>query len=343
MKHSFTFSSNTLRINSFECLSIVAATALIFIATPRIWPLFEKADFGCYYRVPYESSNNYWLASRWLRHAAAEHEVVIVGDSVVWGHYAGLRGTLNFHLDNQLGEGRRIANLGIDGLHPAAMPGLFLYYGRALRNHSVVLHLNLLWMSSEQHDLQVEEEVRFNHPNLVPQVFPNIPCYRPSLSDIVGVVLERNIAFVSWARHLSQTYFENLDLLEWTVQNPHENPLRAIDFNLPKADREPRSTPRSWREAGIAEDQNLAWLDKKNSFQWQSFKEALALLRSRGNRVFVVIGPFNEHMLSDENRERYRDLLDDAVQWLEEEGVVDMQEMALTEQLIKMGHWGATT
>ena len=39
-------------------------------------------------------------------------------------------------------------------------------------------------------------------------------------------------------------------------------------------------------------------------------------LKGRGNRVFVLLGPFNEHMLTDSSRERYQ-----SVKALLEEGL----------------------
>jgi len=44
----------------------------------------------------------------------------------------------------------------------------------------------------------------------------------------------------------------------------------------------------------------------------------LEILRSRGNKVLIVIGPLNEHMLSPSNAEVYWGLLDDAGSWLTE-------------------------
>jgi hypothetical protein len=42
----------------------------------------------------------------------------------------------------------------------------------------------------------------------------------------------------------------------------------------------------------------------------------IEILRERGNHVLVVLGPFNEHMLAEENRSAYRRIHDDVAAWL---------------------------
>ncbi len=152
---SFIFNSNSIRLKLGEWVVAAFMIGAVFAFMPALWESREKVDFGCNYRVPYEMSNNYWFISRWVRHASDKKPIVIIGDSVVWGHYTGLNGVLSAHL-NRRTRSNVFANLGIDGLHPAAMPGFFKHYADALRGHHVILHLNLLWMSSKQHDLSVD-------------------------------------------------------------------------------------------------------------------------------------------------------------------------------------------
>jgi lysophospholipase L1-like esterase len=45
------------------------------------------------------------------------------------------------------------------------------------------------------------------------------------------------------------------------------------------------------------------------------------MLQRRGNRVFVVVGPFNEHMLTPENRAIYADRKAAVAAWLAENKV----------------------
>ena len=48
---------------------------------------------------------------------------------------------------------------------------------------------------------------------------------------------------------------------------------------------------------------------------------AAELLRSRGNQVFVVVGPFNEHKLTDKSRATYHGRLRQVEAWLVEQKI----------------------
>ena len=45
------------------------------------------------------------------------------------------------------------------------------------------------------------------------------------------------------------------------------------------------------------------------------------MLRDRGNDVLVVLGPFNEHMMTDDNRAAYRSIRDGIAAWLRQNHV----------------------
>ncbi len=166
-------------------------------------------------------------------------------------------------------------------------------------------------MSSPKHDLQVKE----NHPKLVPQLFPNLPCCNPSFTDIVGAVAERHIPFFSWKNHLKIAYFEGMSLQDWTLENPYKNPFQADSLRVALRDKGARSEPMSWRARGITPE-NLQWVEVEESFQWRSFKSVLETLRSRKNRVFVLLGPFNPYLLTDESLQRYNRVKGEMEQWL---------------------------
>ena len=212
------------------------------------------------------------------------------------------------------------ANLGVDGTHPAAILGLVRYYGKAVSSKGVILHLNFLWMSSEKHDLSGEEEFRFNHPKLVPQFIPDLACYRPSFAQKIGVVMERSIPFFNWISHIKTNYFENMDVQDWTIQNPYKNPLKAITLKVPAPENRPKSKPVSWTERGMKE-QDFPWVQVEESFQWDSFKKAIKILEARRNKVFVILGPFNTYILTEESLNRYNIMKGKMEKWLEEEGV----------------------
>ena len=199
------------------------------------------------------------------------------------------------------------------------MAGLVKYYGKDIRNKMIILHLNPLWMSSKKHDLQGDEEFRFNHPELVPQLVPDLACYNPSLQKIVEVAAERSIPFFSWVKHLRIVYFENMNIQEWTIQNPYRSPVSAISLEVPAPENRPKRRPISWQERGIKK-QDFLWVETENSFQWRSFKKVIETLKSRNNEVFVLIGPFNTFILTQESFNRYNATKNKVEKWLEANG-----------------------
>ena len=188
------FAANEVRLSPREWIVTLALIAVSLYLIPIVWRRAERLEIGPDHRVPYSLGYDYWMYGRYCRAACAQGRTLVVGDSVVWGHYVAKDQTLSHHL-NELARDGRFANLGVDGIHPAAMAGLLEYHGRAIAGGSVILHGNLLWMSSERHDLQSRKEFAFNHPSLVPQFFPRIPCYRESWWSRVGTVARRQLSF----------------------------------------------------------------------------------------------------------------------------------------------------
>ncbi|MBN2451811.1 MAG: hypothetical protein JXR77_15590, partial [Lentisphaeria bacterium] len=258
---------------------------------------------------------------RLVRSRAGSGAIAVVGDSVVWGHYVRPAETLSTCLAASSG-GTPFANLGVDGIHPAAMEGLLRHHARALSGGRLILHCNLLWMSSEKQDLQSAKEFAFNHPDLVPQFRPRIPCFRRSLSKRLGTVVHRLCPVAGWARHLRIAYFEGRDLPAWTVDHPYANPLARLAHGPPEADDMPSPPPvrEPWTRQGYA-PYTPKWVDLEGSLQWRSFQRTVELLRRRGNRVLVIVGPFNEHMLTPAGLAVYRERQETVRAWLRERGV----------------------
>lgn len=75
------------------------ATALIVAAVgfsaPRLWERAETFAPGGDYRIPYGLSEDYWHFGRYVRVAANEGRIVVLGDSVVWGQYVAPEMTLS--------------------------------------------------------------------------------------------------------------------------------------------------------------------------------------------------------------------------------------------------------
>ncbi len=343
MKHSFTFSSNSIRLSLTSWIFAFVILLIVISLLPIIWNRLESFNPSDNYRIPYEMSYDYWMFSRWCKYACLNYSIVMIGDSVVWGQYVKLDETLTYYLNklfkedmprhktylpnnhstdtiSQMAENNKFANLGLDGIHPSAMLGLIKYYGRSISNKHVILHLNLLWMSSKKHDLSDTDEFRFNHPRLVPQFYPKIFSYKAKFHQRANIIVERYVPFSSWVNHIRLNYYENMDIGNWTIQYPYRNPFGVIDFKIPDPEDKPHSEPINWIERGMTK-QDFSWVSLDESFQWNSFKKIIDLLQARGNKVFVIIGPFNPYILTDESLNKYKTIKKDIEDWLEKRGI----------------------
>jgi hypothetical protein len=310
------FASNALRLSQRQWVIAVAILIALYFALPTVWKRFETFTPENDYRIPYSLSDDYWLYQRFAESVAQTDQIPIIGDSVVWGQYVTGDGTLSHFLNQAAGE-NRFANMGVNGSHPVALAGLIRHYGQAIANRNVVLHLNPLWLSSIRHDLRDERARRFNHPNLVPQFYPEIPSYHAPFADRLGVVADRESSFLAWTAHLRTAYYENKAVPAWTMDHPYRDPFSPLTGVLPKDSDSPPSDPVPWEERDMR-PQDFDWVPLDESLQWQFFKDTVTVLQRRRNVVFVILGPFNEHMLTPSNREAYRKLHGDMLEWMRE-------------------------
>ncbi|MFH1737837.1 MAG: hypothetical protein ABIH23_02430 [bacterium] len=312
------YGSNEIRLSLRQWVGVFCFLIVFFAVVPIVWNTIEPFSPDGNYRIPEELSYDYWLFNRYARWACRSNELIVFGDSVIWGQYVQADQTLSSYLNR---EGSiTSANCGVNGTHPAALEGLIRYYGRSISGRKTILHCNLLWMSSEQHDLQTDKEFHFNHPDLVPQFIPRIPCYKEKYSHRLGVVIGRAIPFFAWAAHLRIACFGSTDIPNWTIENPYRNPARAILNYKFELNEEPRSDAVPWTEKNIPK-QNLQWVSIDSSVQWRSFRNTVDVLSSRQNNILVVLGPFNIHMLTDDSLQRYHSIRKKVIEWMEEKGV----------------------
>lgn len=313
------FSSNCVRLSPSEWLIVAIVFSAVFYLAPILWERAEKFEPTPDYRLPYDLSSDYWLYERYCRSACSKYDTLVVGDSVVWGHFVPADNTLSHHLNNLAGT-EQFANLGADGTHPAALEGLLRYYAADISNRNVILHLNPLWMTSPKHDLQTEKEHRFNHPKLVPQFTPKIPCYKASFPQRISTVINRNVSFFNFSSHINIKDFNSMDVPAWTLEHPYENPLSSVTFRLPTSDNYER--PNSAARPGRGPRKiSLQWVELETSLQWLFFRRSIDLLRKRNNRVFVLIGPFNEHKLDADSIDTYRNMQAEIKIWLRRNNV----------------------
>ena len=88
-----------------------------------------------------------------------------------------------------------------------------------------------------------------------------------------------------------------MDIPGWTLEHPYDNPFSPLLSGLPPSDDSRRHPSEPWYVSGITK-QDYPWVDLKTSLQWQAFQGVVEYLKRRGNRVFVLVGPFNEHLLA---------------------------------------------
>jgi len=298
------FSSNCVRLSGYELIFVCIVALLLFCFGPRLWQRVEKFEPGSDFRLPYELSSDYWLYGRYSRWAISKYETLV----------------------------DQFANLGVDGIHPVALSGLLKYYGRDISGRKIVLHFNPLWMSSSKQDLQSTKEFSFNHPKLAPQFFPKIPCYRETYSGRFSIVTERYVPILSWISHLKVTYYENMDMPTWTLEHPYKNPAGAVTLELPTLVNDKQNEYVSWIEKGTTK-KDFPWVELETSLQWKFFRKSVELLSERGNSVFVLVGPFNEHMLKGESIEIYRQMKSEIALWLKQNDIAYYMAPALPSEL----------
>ncbi|MBN2308413.1 MAG: hypothetical protein JXR94_05545 [Candidatus Hydrogenedentes bacterium] len=310
------FSSNAIRLTGRQWLATGAIVLAVCLLVSPVWRLVEPFEPGADYRIPYALNSDYWHFARYCRDAAGDDRILVVGDSVIWGEYVRPQDTLSHHL-NRLAGDERFANLGVNGTHPAALDGLVRYYARAAAGRRVLIHFNPLWMSSPRRDLQAQKESQFNHPELVPQFMPRIPCYKAPFAERMGIAVERHLPFRAWINHMNVAYFDDMDLANWAIENPYANPLSRITCETPAPTEDARHENTPWNERGIKATE-FDWVAPVDSLQWRLFCDTLATLVARGCHVFVLVGPFNEHMLTPEGREAYEAIKSDIAARLSE-------------------------
>jgi hypothetical protein len=342
------FGVNEMRLNTWEWLATLAIVLIVAIAVPRLWQRYEPLPTDADYRLPYALSKDYWLYQRRLVQESDASRIPILGDSVVWGEYVRPDGTLSHFLNQQSGRSDRFINCGINGLFPLAMEGLVENYGSTLRNRSVVVHCNLVWMTSPKADLSTNKEESFNHSRLVPQFFPRIPCYKASAAERLSATLENHVEFFAWTNHLQNAYYDQKSISQWTLEedgsnppryvNAWRNPLAPLVAGLPgePAD-DPQRGPASSRHkpwnTGGAEPAPFEWVDPAASLQWQAFQRVIRILQDRNDDVLVVVGPFNEHMIVDEQKPTFRAWRKTIVAWLAQNHVAVVVPETLPSEL----------
>jgi len=321
---------NEVRLHLRHWIVTFAVILGVVTLTPPLWKKLERFNTGSDYRIPYALSKDYWLYEERLQRVTATN-IIVLGDSVVWGEYVLADGTFSHFLNREAGVTNRFINAGVNGLFPLALEGLVRCYGGPLNHRKVILHCNVLWLTSPKADLSTVKEESFNHATLVPQFFPPIPCYRAGASERLNAIVERNFPFFEWVGHLQSAYFGQQSIPKWTLAeaggdpprypNVYRNPFAQITLTVPsepavdplRGPQSPRHKPWSTNSTGTT---HFEWVALEQSLQWQAFQRVIEVLRERDDDVLVVLGPFNEHLMAEENRPAYRKIHREIEVWL---------------------------
>ena len=288
-------------------------TIAALVLLPKIWNQLEPFDPGRNYRTPYSQSEDYWLFRRLTEHASTiESPVLVIGDSVVWGEYVLPEDSLTAQLNDKT-KSKRFMNAGINGLHPMAIKGLVTLHGQDLHDADVILHCNLLWLSSPERDLSAPLAQDFNHTTLVDQfggdnpLDPSSPSYRASLTNRISIATTRTLPYRVLVEHVRRQYFGGQNLHQWTLNHPADPFWKEVTFKTSEPSSILRHEPVDWTKQGI-QPQAFEWLPADQSLQFQALLRSIEHLQSTSNHVLVVIGPFNTHLLVDDNKRRFASL-----------------------------------
>src|SRR5260370_14314826 len=152
---------NEVRLNARHWIVVIVILAIIGLLTPALGKRRERFEPGPDYRIPYELSKDYWLSQRRLQPIAPTN-VVVLGDSVVWGEYVRPDGTLSHFLNEQSGQPGKFVNAGVNGLFPLAFEGLIRDYGGPPPPRQIILQFNMLLRNSPQAGLRTDQEEPLN-------------------------------------------------------------------------------------------------------------------------------------------------------------------------------------
>ncbi len=320
MKSSSISVSNSLLLSLREWIVTAAIVAVVTGVIHFGWGSWERFDPGPDHRETCwaELQSDYWAWMRWCGVARERHDALLIGDSVVWGQEVPNDQTISHYLNTYLG-GEVVANLGNDGLHMAGIGGIVHHYGDHLDGANVILQLNPLWVTTEGRDLRGEKKSRYHHPRLIPQLDPRITYYH-DLNTRLGYLSEHYFRVFILVRHIIANYFDNTSISTWIMEHPYRNPFAQITFQAAPVMAESQGRSVSWIEKEM-KPADYPFLDLTESIQFECFLNAIGDLREKNARVFVMIGPFNDHYLVPESRERLYALVEQAKGILNDRGV----------------------
>lgn len=331
MKNNKSTASNALFLRPKEWIATFILVTFILIGLPIISKNSNQI-YDSNYRIPYQLSNDYWSYTK-LTSQLSERKIPIIGDSVIWGEYVDENSSLS-HFLSDLSD-VNFTNAGMNGLYPLALEGLVKYYAKSIKKRKVILHLNLLWMSSPERDLSTTKEQTFNHPQLIPQITREVSSYHATTEKRLSRFAANSLPFLSFVKHIKENHFSQRSPAEWTClqseanlekyPNSYLNPLNHLLSTGPLSTKDKLNLSIKDIERGVdsprhkpwsGSQRSLDWISLENSLQWNAFKNLSTELISRSNDLFVLIGPLNNHMFNKMTTSKANQLRDEASEWL---------------------------
>ncbi|MCP4709296.1 MAG: hypothetical protein GY869_11775, partial [Planctomycetes bacterium] len=83
---------------------------------------------------------------------------------------------------------------------------------------------------------------------------------------------------------------------------------------------QPHNKPIPWNQKSSAQ-QNLPWIDIETSLQWPAFCRLINILQNRNNRLFILVGPLNTHILTPPSQTKYQNILTAVQSYLTQQNI----------------------
>jgi len=306
-----------LSLSVREWLAVLVGVGGLLIVLPMLALRNRASVVESDYRIPYSLSQRYNLYQYYTTLSSRQYPALVLGDSVVWGQCALRNHTLSHYL-NEEAQASKFANAGLDAMHPIALEGLLEFHAPGVVNRTVLLHFNPLWFMSEGQAPAPSGEPLRNRPSLVPRLSADLLAHRRLAAEAAWSRIARS---GPWKRCIDRILESQLDVLAWSIRHPYESPLKALASPLPPSEDTfgPRLIP--WNHGSTAVARECSWPEPRGHDQWQAFERIIDRLEDRGNRVLVLVGPLNEHMLNPAARESYRLFRSSVVERLRARGV----------------------
>ena len=145
---------------------------------------------------------------------------------------------------------------------------------------------------------------------------------KPELQAVEGEALaDSGAVYLVIPTHIQfQLGLDAVATKEATLADGSKKVVPYVGRGLPAPDKKRRPPPKPWFKNDIGM-QDYPWVDMKSSLRWRAFRSVVQTLERRNNRVFVLVGPFNEHLLKPASLQQYQQVAATIEAWLQAEAI----------------------